>query len=324
MLLIENADLFSPAPLGLGTVSVVGGKISGIHPADSAKELRLHMERLCPEVTVLDAEKGKVLPGIIDRHVHFNGAGGEGGPRYRTPPLQLSAFVRAGVTSAVGLTGTDGTCRGLRDRLLKARGLEEEGLSTWILTGSYALPSPTLTGGVMDDLCLIDKVIGLKIALSDHRSAHPTVDELRRAVSEARVGGMLAGKAGTVCVHMGSEAPAFEPLLAAVDGTDIPLAQFAPTHVSRNEALLERAVEYGLRGGNLDITAAPGEKPVFGIPTRRAVKHLLAGGVSPERITLSSDGNGSMPRFDAEGKLAGMGIGPIESVLTYILKYVFS
>ena len=47
----------------------------------------------------------------------------------------------------------------------------------------------------MDDLCLIDKVIGLKIALSDHRSAHPTVDELRRAVSEARVGGMLTGKA---------------------------------------------------------------------------------------------------------------------------------
>lgn len=120
MLLIENADLFSPAPLGLGTVSVVGGKISGIHPADSAKELRLHMERLCPEVTVLDAEGGKVLPGIIDRHVHFNGAGGEGGPRYRTPPLQLSAFVRAGVTSAVGLTGTNGTCRGLRNQIGRA------------------------------------------------------------------------------------------------------------------------------------------------------------------------------------------------------------
>ena len=34
--------------------------------------------------------------------------------------------------------------------------------------------------------------------------------------------------------------------------------------------------------------------------------------MSPERITLSSDGNGSMPRFDAEGKLTGMGIGPIE------------
>ena len=42
--------------------------------------------------------------------------------------------------------------------------------------------------------------------------------------------------------------------------------------------------------------------------------------MSPERITLSSDGNGSMPRFDAEGKLAGMGIGPIESVLACILE----
>lgn len=320
MLLIENANLLSPAPLGLGTLVVVGERIAAVHPAGAAGELRQHMERLGPEVTVLDAQGAKVLPGVIDRHVHFNGAGGEGGPRFRTPPLQLSSFVRAGVTSAVGLTGTDGTCRGLRDLLMKARGLEEEGLSTWILTGSYAVPSPTLTGGVMDDLCLIDKVIGLKIALSDHRSSHPTVEELRRAVSDARVGGMLAGKAGTVCVHMGSEPSAFDPLLAAIEGTDVPLAQFAPTHVSRSEALLERAVEYGLRGGNLDITAASGEKPVFGLPTRRAVKRLLAGGVAAERITLSSDGNGSMPRFDAGGKLVGMGIGPIDSVLACVLE----
>ncbi|RRD64114.1 beta-aspartyl-peptidase [Fretibacterium sp. OH1220_COT-178] len=320
MLLIENANILSPAPLGLGTLVVVGERIAAVHPAGAAGELRQHMERLGPEVTVLDAQGAKVLPGVIDRHVHFNGAGGEGGPRFRTPPLQLSSFVRAGVTSAVGLTGTDGTCRGLRDLLMKARGLEEEGLSTWILTGSYAVPSPTLTGGVMDDLCLIDKVIGLKIALSDHRSSHPTVEELRRAVSDARVGGMLAGKAGTVCVHMGSEPSAFDPLLAAIEGTDVPLAQFAPTHVSRSEALLERAVEYGLRGGNLDITAAPGERPVFGLPTRRAVKRLLAGGVAAERITLSSDGNGSMPRFDAGGKLVGMGIGPIDSVLACVLE----
>ena len=320
MLLIENANILSPAPLGLGTLVVVGERIAAVHPAGAAGELRQHMERLGPEVTVLDAQGAKVLPGVIDRHVHFNGAGGEGGPRFRTPPLQLSSFVRAGVTSAVGLTGTDGTCRGLRDLLMKARGLEEEGLSTWILTGSYAIPSPTLTGGVMDDLCLIDKVIGLKIALSDHRSSHPTVEELRRAVSDARVGGMLAGKAGTVCVHMGSEPSAFDPLLAAIEGTDVPLAQFAPTHVSRSEALLERAVEYGLRGGNLDITAAPGERPVFGLPTRRAVKRLLAGGVAAKRITLSSDGNGSMPRFDAGGKLVGMGIGPIDSVLACVLE----
>lgn len=320
MLLIENANILSPAPLGLGTLVVVGERIAAVHPAGATGELRQHMERLGPEVTVLDAQGAKVLPGVIDRHVHFNGAGGEGGPRFRTPPLQLSSFVRAGVTSAVGLTGTDGTCRGLRDLLMKARGLEEEGLSTWILTGSYAVPSPTLTGGVMDDLCLIDKVIGLKIALSDHRSSHPTVEELRRAVSDARVGGMLAGKAGTVCVHMGSEPSAFDPLLAAIEGTDVPLAQFAPTHVSRSEALLERAVEYGLRGGNLDITAAPGERPVFGLPTRRAVKRLLAGGVAAERITLSSDGNGSMPRFDAGGKLVGMGIGPIDSVLACVLE----
>ena len=319
MLLIRDAEVLAPAPLGRKVIAVMGERIVAIRPAGESDALLSHMKGLCPEgVTLLDAEGARLMPGVIDRHVHFNGAGGEGGPKYRTPPLQLSAFVRAGVTSAVGLCGTDGTCRGLRDLLMKARGLEDEGLSTWILTGSYAIPSPTLTGGVMDDLCLIDKVIGLKISLSDHRSSHPTVEELRRAVSDARVGGMLSGKAGTVCVHIGSEAPALAPLLEAVKGTDIPLSQFAPTHISRCEALLEAAVPYGLAGGNLDLTASPGEKPLFGLPTLDSVKRLLSGGVAPERITLSSDGDGSMPRFDAQGRMTGMGVGPIDSVLACV------
>ena len=319
MLLIKNAQIYAPEALGSRTLIVEGQKIVAILPPDAEPDLGV-LEQVFGPAEVLDAAGGIAMPGIIDRHVHFNGAGGEGGPSFRPPPLQLSSFVRAGITSVVGLTGTDGTCRGLRDLLMKARGLEDEGLSTWILTGSYALPSPTLTGGVMDDLCLIDKVIGLKLALSDHRSSHPSVEELRRAVSDARVGGMLSGKAGTVCVHMGSERSAFEPLLAALEGTDIPVAQFAPTHVSRSEELLAASVAYAQAGGTLDLTAAPGENPIFGIPTKRAVSYLLSRGVAPSRITLSSDGNGSMPRFDISGKMIGMGIGPVDSVLASVVE----
>jgi len=212
------------------------------------------------------------------------------------------------------MLGTDGTCRALEELLMKARGLEEEGISTWILTGSYGLPSPTLTGNVRRDLCLIDKVIGLKLAVSDHRSSHPSVEEIRRAVSDVRVGGILSGKAGSLCVHMGSEASGLTPLLEAIEGTDIPITQFAPTHISRCESLVKESVEFGKRGGYLDITAAPGKNPIFGLSTSTVVSGLLEGGVPASNITLSSDGNGSMPSFNEKGEMTGLKIGPLNSV----------
>jgi beta-aspartyl-dipeptidase (metallo-type) len=317
MLWIKNCDVYAPKALGVRDILVSEGKIAGLFPSGALTPDAL--EKVDPGFLTLEADGRPVIPGIVDRHVHFGGAGGEGGPMYRTPPLQLSAFVRAGVTSAVGVLGADGTCRSLRELLMKARGLEAEGISTWILTGSYSIPSVTLTGGVMSDLCLIDKVIGLKMALSDHRSSHPSAEEIRRAVSDTRTGGMLAGKSGVVCVHMGTEETAYAPLVEAVERTDVPLSQFGPTHISRCEALLKKSVGYGKRGGYLDITAESDEEPLFGIPTREAIRFLLDGGVSPERITLSSDGNGSMARFDERGNVTGMGIGAITTVLQTIL-----
>lgn len=167
MLLIRNADLYDPEPRGLSDIVISAGLILAVCPSGEIPPASFSFAG--EELRVVDAGGDLVMPGIIDRHVHFNGAGGEGGPANRTPPLQLSSFVKAGVTSAVGMLGTDGTCRALEDLLMKARGLEEEGISTWILTGSYGIPSPTLTGNVRRDLCLIDKVIGLKLAVSDHR-----------------------------------------------------------------------------------------------------------------------------------------------------------
>jgi len=61
--------------------------------------------------------------------------------------------------------------------LMKAKGLENEGISSWIYTGSYQYPSLTITENILNDIMLIDKVIGVKIALSDHRSSHPTIEE---------------------------------------------------------------------------------------------------------------------------------------------------
>ncbi|MDR1740737.1 MAG: beta-aspartyl-peptidase [Synergistaceae bacterium] len=320
MLLIQNGDVYSPKHLGVRDLLISEGKIiSVLLPSAHTASLVEALRAVDSDLEVLDAKGCRLTPGIIDRHVHFNGAGGEGGPRFRTPPMQLSAFIRAGVTSAVGLLGTDGTCRSLRELLMKARALDDEGITTWMLTGSYGVPSATLTGDVKSDICLIDKVIGLKLSLSDHRSSHPSVEELRRAVSDARVGGILAGKSGIVCVHMGSEKTSLAPLLAAIEGTDVPIAQFAPTHITRCKPLLQDSAAFAKRGGGVDITAETQSVPIFGVSTRDAILTLLDQGAPPDRITLSSDGNGSMPVFDEHGKMTGMAVGSIKTVLETLL-----
>ncbi|MDY3867955.1 MAG: beta-aspartyl-peptidase [Pyramidobacter sp.] len=299
--ILKNVDLYAPEHVGVSDVLVLGGKV-----AEVGKELDVSV----PELEVIDCEGLVGAPGIIDHHNHFGGAGGEGGFNFRTPPAQLSSFVKAGITSAVGLLGTDGFGRSLVELLQKSRALEIEGLSTWIYTGSYQIPGPTITGSVGRDITLIDKVIGCKMALSDHRSLHPSVETIRQLISEVRVAGMLSGKRGVVCVHMGSEESGLEPLRQAVKGLGVPLSQFMPTHVARCDALLGDAVRWVSEGGVADITA--------GGKTPDAVARFVAAGVPLENICFSSDGNGSMPRFDAAGNLVGMGIGNPTTILSSI------
>lgn len=296
-LLLKNAQVYEPQFIGSADLLVVAGKIAAIEAAIDAAVVR----GVLPDLEVIDLEGAVAAPGLIDHHNHFGGAGGEGGFLYRTPPAQLSSFIRAGVTGAVGLLGTDGLNRSLEELLAKARGLEAEGLSTWIYTGSYQLPGPTITGSVGRDICVVDKVIGCKVALSDHRSSHPSVEMLRALVSEVRVAAMLAGKRGIVCVHMGSEPTGLEPLRLALKDTEVPLSQFMPTHVGRNEALTQDAIRWVEEGGVADITTGKG--------ALKCLESFVAARADMTRVTFSSDGNGSMPRFNEQKELVGMGIG---------------
>jgi len=300
-LLLKNADVYAPEHLGYKDILVVGSKIVAVEEAQDVK---------LPNLTTLDLEGAIVGPGIVDHHNHFNGAGGEGGCNFRTPPAQLSTFIKAGITSTVGLLGTDGYGRSLVELLQKAKALEIEGLSTWIYTGSYQIPGPTITGTVGKDIMLLDKVIGCKMALSDHRSAHPNIDMIRALVSEVRVAGMLAGKRGVVCVHMGTETDGLNLLREAVKATQIPLTHFMPTHVSRSDALLTDAIAWVKEGGVADITANKN--------TPAAVDKFITGGANLENLCFSSDGNGSMPKFNAAGECIGVGVGDPSTILQAI------
>ena len=311
-ILIKNGEIYAPEYSGNKDILVVNDKIFLI--GQNIAESTVHI--LDKNIKIIDASKCIVIPGFIDQHVHINGAGGEGGPQYRTPPIQLSELIKAGITSVIGLLGTDGFARSLKSLLMKAKGLENEGISTWIYTGAYQYPSPTITGDILSDIMLIDKVIGVKIALSDHRSSHPTVDEFKKVTSEARVGGMLAEKIGIVHIHMGSEKIGLNPLFEIVKNTEIPIEQFAPTHLNRNEDLFKSAIEFGKMGGYVDLTTAvPAEgKPGGTIKSSKAVKRLTENGVSIKRITMSTDGNGSMPKFNEKKEITGMAVASVSSL----------
>ena len=304
--LIKEGNVYAPEPKGTRDILVVGRII-----ALMAEQIELTGDF---EVQVISARDKLVLPGFVDLHVHLLGGGGEGGFWTRTPDITLSTIARAGVTTLVGCLGTDDVSRHPETLLAKANQLEEEGVSAYVYTGSYQLPPPTITGSVRKDIALIPKVIGVgEIAISDHRSSQPTFEELARVAAEARVGGMIGGKAGLVHFHVGTGRRMLDPLFRLVKETEIPIGQFLPTHVNRTRELFEQAIDFARMGGNIDLTVQ-GSHLFFPIATGDAMRMALAAGVSLDQITLSSDSNGSMPVFDEHGKMTGIAVGEIQNL----------
>lgn len=137
---------------------------------------RIPSAELPVECEVLDAE-GKILtPGFLDQHVHITGGGGEGSFHTRTPELQMSELVENGITTVVGLLGTDGITRSVDNLYAKTRVLCEEGVSAYMLTGAYGYPSPTITGETDRDIVFVNEILGVKLAISDHRAPNVTGD----------------------------------------------------------------------------------------------------------------------------------------------------
>lgn len=141
--------------------------------------------------------------------------------------------------------------------MVKTRALNEEGMTAFHWCGSYRLPPATVTGSVQRELCLIGSCLGVgEVAVSDHRGSDPTPHELERLGLEARVGGMLSGKAGVVQCHLGPGAARLQPLrdaLKAANG-DLPITTFHPTHMDRSPELAEEGLHWLADGGMLDLT----------------------------------------------------------------------
>ena len=310
LVLIRGAHLYGPEDLGIRDVLIGGGKILKIGDALPVQEAY--------DVEVIDGDGRILMPGLIDAHVHILGGGGEGGYRTRTPEIMLTDIIEGGVTTVVGCLGTDGTTRTMTNLVAKARGLEEEGISTYIYTGSYQVPVRTLFGNIQDDIILMDKVVGTgEIAISDHRSSQPTYEDFAKIVADTRVGGVLSGKAGLVNIHMGDGKEQLNFLRRVLAETQIPASNMLPTHINRNRSLMADGIDYAKElGGYIDLTTSA--DPEFLDPDEvkasTGLKMALDAGVAEEHITFSSDGQGSLPVFDAEGNFLHLGVGKVNSL----------
>lgn len=296
LLLIRNALVFAPEEIGPKDVLVGGEKIL---------YLGNHLE-LPPDwpVTVIDASGLRMIPGLIDAHVHIAGAGGEGGPSTRTPEMTLNMMLEGGITTVVGCLGTDGFTRSPVSVLMKCKALQQQGVTALMYTGAYQLPTPTITGDIATDIITINEVIGAgEIALSDHRSSHPSITELIKFASKVRVAGMLGGKSGIINLHMGDAKNPFQPIIDVINQSEIPATQFLPTHCNRNNWIFQDALSYA-KVGYVDLTTS--SYPYFSdieIKPSRAIPQLLRNGVPPAHITMTSDACGSLPLFDQAGNL---------------------
>lgn len=289
--LLKNGHCYLPQEVRKMDMLVAHDRICDVKPDIAAEKLW--------DVEIIDCRDCLVMPGIIDQHVHITGGGGEQGPISRIPEIMLSEVLKAGVTTLVGVLGFDSISRNIAGLLLKARGLEAEGITTYIYTGSYGSPTETLTGRVLTDIVLLDKVIGVgEIAISDYRSNHPTLQDLKVLASEANAGGMLGGKAGVLHIHVGDGQEGLIPLFQLIEESDFPLQIFVPTHINRNPQLFEQGIEMLQRGGHIDLTAGEAK----GCSVVESLLYLTRQGINIDKLTISSDGNGSSP----ESKVAKM------------------
>ncbi|KAL4857172.1 Isoaspartyl dipeptidase [Chlorella vulgaris] len=293
-----------PPPDDQTTILVAGGQILAFLTPAAAEAVTAAL----PVAVRLDAAGLLAVPGFVDLHVHVCGGGGEAGPASRTPEAALSELLAGGLTTVVGVTGTDSVSRSQPNLIAKIRGLNNDGITAFHWCGSYSLPPDTVTGGVQRELSLIDSCIGVgEVAVSDHRGSAPTPQDLLRLALDARVGGMLGAKAGLVHCHLGAGSAGLQPLRKALElGAGVlPITSFHPTHLERSPQLTEQGA------GSAEQCLA-------------ALELYRQRGLPLDGVTVSSDSCGSLPVFDAAGRLVKYDRGDPGAILSFLQAMVLT
>ena len=303
MYLLKNVDVYDPIHKGKKDIFIANDKIALVEE---------NMELDIPDLVEIDGSELIAVPGFIDQHVHVTGGGGEGGFHSRTPELMLSNVIKAGVTTLVGLLGTDSHTRSIENLLAKTKALKNEGITAYCLTGAYEYPSVTLTGSVAKDIVYIDEIIGCKLAISDHRCSRPTKEELIRLISDIRIAALVSGKVGELHLHVGGIGNTLKDIMEIVEEAEVPIKHFRPTHM---DCHLEQAVEFMEMGGWADFTAEPDKaEDLYHVIQKAGI----------EKMTVSSDSNGSIPvwneKRDAVVDVKVGGMEPLFEVIRNLIR----
>lgn len=307
--LIKNIHLYTPDDRGITDILICGEKIA---------EIKSGMSFTGIEVEQIDGTGLSAMPGLIDQHVHIIGGGGQTGYFSLAPEIPLSKLIECGTTTVVGLLGTDGFVKTLRQLYAKTKSLCQDGISAYMLTGFYGLPTPTLTGSVADDMIFIDKVIGCKIAMSDDRSSYPTKLELLRIIQQVRLGGFTGAKGGTMHVHLGALPDGISLLLEIAKEYPSLIGYMSPTHMGRTHDLFLQGIEFAKMGGMIDISTG-GTK--YCEPYETVLEGIEAG-VPIENMTFSSDGNAGVRRKNPETGEDTYKIAPLDKNLEQVVKLI--
>lgn len=309
---IRNADVYAPDPMGNRDILVSEGKIVKIWEDSLEAEQLVEVLRRHVEVPELDAAGRKLVPGFLDQHVHIIGGGGEDGFRSLIPEIAMTDCVKSGITTVVGMLGTDSTAKSVSTLVAKAKGLNEQGITAYCLTGAYAYPSPTVTGSVQKDIAFINEVIGVKLAVAEHRATQITHEELARLAGQVRAAALLSGKVGEIHIHTGNSKTGLRDVMDVIRETEVPIKHFRPTHLSLDGVKREDTLAFAQMGGFVDFTS--------GEDTAASAKKLreALGEIDLPQITLSSDSNGSLPKWNDRREIIGMGVGSMRTLFATI------
>lgn len=302
MYLVKNVKLFDPQPMGEVDILVTNDRVAAVGND-------LHPQ--IPGLTVIDGTGKTAVPGFIDQHVHVTGGGGEGGFNSRTPELMLSTVIKAGVTTLVGLLGTDSYTKSVENVLAKTKEFNADGITAYCLTGAYVYPPVTVTGSVSKDIVYIKEILGCKLAISDHRCSRPTKEELIRLASDIRMAALISGKPGILHIHLGGCGRQLEDIIEIVEEAYLPIKHFRPTHLDCNPKAALRFMELG---GWADFTAEPSKTDeLYDVIQKAGIEHL----------TVSSDSNGSIPVWnEARDQVVAVKVGGMDPLYEIIRNLV--
>lgn len=318
--LVKNGTLYNPEYKGKLDILICMDKIVSI----ISKDDDLLSLNFSDKIKIIDANGMIIIPGFIDQHMHFLGGGGKLGYMSRAGMIQFDDIIRFGVTTAISSLGVDSYLKNLSSLLIRAKELEAQGLTTYLLTGGFQLPLKSITDSVFNDFIYIDKVVGIgEIGVSDPYGSQPTIEEIIRIAANSKAVSIMSEKAGIVFIHIGPGLKGLKLISEAVNRSDLSINQFVITHINRSRKLLEEAIEFAKIGGRIDITT--GISPEYGIKDsispHDALKYILENYVPIEKITLSSD-SGGFRSVDDDGRKIENVLLSSETLLNTIVKSV--